>query len=465
MNSRENQGLQIATIVFLILTIVMSITTFMFFKQWKEADRQLKDAVQTASKAEASLREIADEQITLMKWIAGEDPSLADRTKNHKALMNEWSENFHRDMAASAQTFPAEKQNYRLALAEWAGLLDVKQAERDLADEARKLAEAAAVEKEQEMTVALAKKAAEIQKVKEELLAAKAEFNKALAGYKTIQVALTKEKEAKDAQIVEIKEAARIAAESSTKQLLEVTLGRNALRDELIKLTTQNFEVADGQVAHVNQQSHTVWINLGNADALQRQVNFSVYAGDPQVKTDLHLKGKIEVVQLLGDHLAEARILQDDLSNPVQPGDKIFSPLWHFGRRERFAIAGVIDVNGDGISDLDFVRNLIAHAGGTVDSYLDAAGKPHGVVSQETRYLIRGAPPVNGLGEYKNMLTAAKDLGVHTLSAVEFLDHIGWKDTRQVARAPDGGVPTSRGTVSDVFKSRRPPTASEGNAY
>ena len=38
----------------------------------------------------------------------------------------------------------------------------------------------------------------------------------------------------------------------------------------------ESFEVADGRISWVNQNG-TVWINLGTADSLRRQVTFSVF--------------------------------------------------------------------------------------------------------------------------------------------------------------------------------------------
>ena len=37
MASSENQGLQIALIIFVMLTIILSVTTFLFFREYEEA--------------------------------------------------------------------------------------------------------------------------------------------------------------------------------------------------------------------------------------------------------------------------------------------------------------------------------------------------------------------------------------------------------------------------------------------
>ena len=41
--ARENQGLQIALIIFVILTIILGVTTFLFFRQYEEATAKAED--------------------------------------------------------------------------------------------------------------------------------------------------------------------------------------------------------------------------------------------------------------------------------------------------------------------------------------------------------------------------------------------------------------------------------------
>ena len=69
--------------------------------------------------------------------------------------------------------------------------------------------------------------------------------------------------------------------------------------DILRKLTEGKIAAFNGAVSWVNQRDRTVWINLGRADALSRQVTFGVYsAGSNEVKQS---KAGIEVTQILGD--------------------------------------------------------------------------------------------------------------------------------------------------------------------
>ena len=137
-----------------------------------------------------------------------------------------------------------------------------------------------------------------------------------------------------------------------------------------------------------------VWINRGAADSLRRQTSFSVFDADDANPLEGTLKGKIEVVRLINDHMAEARIVDDNLAHPMMFGDPIFSPTWEPGRPEHFALAGFIDVDNDGHSDRQRVRDMISHqrrASSTPKSTKPASET--GEMSINTKYLVLGKEP------------------------------------------------------------------------
>ena len=193
----------------------------------------------------------------------------------------------------------------------------------------------------------------------------------------------------------------------------------------------ESFEVADGRISWVNQNG-TVWINLGTGDALRRQVTFSVFDSDLHDASKSKKKGSIEVTRLLSDHMAEARITKDDPTNPILTGDNIYSQVWHRGKKLQFALTGFIDIDGDGQSDLQLARELIALNGGVVDAYLDEDGKIQGEITANTRYMISGDPPEKGGRSAlqqgtQDMFKTASSLGVETITLPEFLSQMGYK--------------------------------------
>ncbi len=50
------------------------------------------------------------------------------------------------------------------------------------------------------------------------------------------------------------------------------------------------------------------------------------------------------------------RILEDDVSNIIVPGDLVLTPAWAPGRQIHFAIAGFVDLTDDDKSDLDMLE-------------------------------------------------------------------------------------------------------------
>ncbi len=239
------------------------------------------------------------------------------------------------------------------------------------------------------------------------------------------------------------------------------------------------MDAPNGEITWVNQRNGTVWINLGRIDALARQVTFGVYAAN---STDVkESKAGIEVTQILGDHLAEARILTDNPGDPIIPGDKIFTPLWVSGTKRHFALAGLMDVNGAGRNNLDMMMNIIKTGGGVVDCWIADSGKSknkvQGEITLNTNCLILGAAP-DEKGDsaqrdaFTKILREAERYRIQKIQLSDFLQRIGWKNMSPVVRygqganpkdfraKPEGGVVgKSTGNTSDVFKDREPPAA------
>src|SRR4029079_19292004 len=81
-------------------------------------------------------------------------------------------------------------------------------------------------------------------------------------------------------------------------------------------------------------------------------------------------KGSIEVTRVLDRHLSEARIIDDNPSKPIMPGDFVYSVAWQPGRSEHFALVGVLDMDDDGKSDHDRIKDVIEMNGGKIDADL-----------------------------------------------------------------------------------------------
>lgn len=464
MASSENQGLQIALIIFVMLTIILSVTTFVFFRSYEDADLRARADSDKAAKADTAARAIQDEANSLKKMMGvGEQAKLPE-------IQASFAEDAKSYMAGIAD----EKKFYRQALEYTYNTLHEKEQELAAAraDIQKITDERAAIEQAKQAQVAAAE--AKQQQAEEALKEANKIFQDERAKKNQELDTLKAELDKKNQEMTELAETKKKEIDALTGERNKLVGTNKFLNERITEIDpTSGFEVPDGKILWVNQKARSVWLNVGQADGLQRQVTFSVVGSDDEVGGDQKTKGRIEVTEILGPHFAEARILDDELYNPIVQDDKIFTPLWQPGRTESFAIVGGFDLDGDGEDDREMIRDLIRMAGGRIDAEVTQQGKQTGNVTVNTRYLIKGTPPDDKTaleGAFTNIQKEAERLGVRVLTVDKFLDHVGWKNPRQTLKfgrrgnaedvppeQPDGGRRTAPGKVSDVFRSRRPP--------
>ncbi|MFM9115037.1 MAG: hypothetical protein ACKOU6_02620, partial [Planctomycetota bacterium] len=247
-------------------------------------------------------------------------------------------------------------------------------------------------------------------------------------------------------------------------------------KDEIKRRTEkENFEGPSGQSRYVTQRQGLVLINLGSADGLRPQINFSVYDQDENSATRAQKQAASEVVRITDAHLAEARIIESQVKNPILPGDNIYSPIWQPGQRLRFALTGFMDIDGDGSNDREKVRNLIEINGGEVvveqgnDGRVDAASLAK--MTLQTRYLVEGdLPPPTAMDKASfevhnqgrnSMITKAQELGIDRITPAKILAYMGYRGEEKTVNLSKGAMAEpSRGKViqpKDDFRPRQPP--------
>ena len=179
------------------------------------------------------------------------------------------------------------------------------------------------------------------------------------------------------------------------------------LRANKEKLEKQSFEVPSGSIQLVDMDTQLVWINRGEADSLRKGTTFSVYK---QINKGVargvqDIKGSIEVTRVggdLGPHQAEARITRSKITEPMVPGDPIYTPLWRPGLKEKFAFVGLVDLDNDGVSDRDVLHELVDASNGQIVDEVDDKGERHppaGGMGVSTKFLVIGKIP--DVGESK----------------------------------------------------------------
>jgi hypothetical protein len=472
--ARENQGLQIALIGSVLVAILLGVMSFLWLRSSQDTAKRLKDRTDEVRKLSDEKSQLVDEIKELRRMIGvGETEKLADLQAQFKKDSESW-----------LGTFPEKNRFYRAGLEYMFATV-------------------------KEKSTALADAKAEIQQWKDKFEAKEANTAPVIQKFETAASSATSDYQAERAKIREqVEQSTKLQSEvaaqlASVKKESDTVAAKAEATVQNVKKDAQKWVVLanglqrkvngltepvpgqfDGEIRWVNQQAHTVWINRGQADNLARLMTFTVYPAETIDMTKATKKGSIEVTQLLGDHLAEARILDDKLIDPFLPGDKINTLTWNPGDQKHFALTGYMDIDGQGSNEYQKVRSLITTAGGVIDAEVTDKSARVGQLSINTRYLVVGAAPdakrdPKGAKYYNEMITEARARSIELISLDKLLEFIGYqKQMTRVQFGPGGnaadikptsrsdGQRVSRGDVSDIFKKRMPPIRAGGiSAY
>jgi len=468
MAARQDQGLVFTLITFVILFIIAFVAAYVGWKSYSDAQTQLASVQQQRQQSDQAAATAVDAAIAMKAMLGvGENDSAEDIKKTYDD-----------DLQAFAGTLDESQRSYRNIIQYLA-----KENEAISAREAGAKADlkglkdrVLALEAENEKKVAQYQ--SQMQAAEKDAAAERAQHNKDResleATKKELQDSLAEQEQRYEQQLAEI----NAQLKDLTEKLSKSEVAKENLLAEVSK-SNESFEVPDGRISWINQDG-TVWINLGAADALRKQITFTVFDADAQDPAKTASKGSIEVTRILGDHMAEAQITSDDPQNPILTGDQIYSQVWHRGKKLRFALMGIIDLDGDGVNDMKLARDLIELNGGLVDAFVDDEGNVQGEISVNTRYLVRGNEPTGGnagkLQEAWNAMSEdARVNGVEVITLDKFLNQIGYApDDRVVqlgtkARSSDFPAKAGAGDASGrpettPFRPRTPSGSAPGGA-
>jgi hypothetical protein len=482
-------------IVFVMLSVVLGIVTYMSHSSFSQAS--LENA-QLAADAINYKKEIKnkDDEVQVLKRLVGrnfdqvDDPTNPQNANTVKSAALKDMSDFGKELAGT---------NYAETLQKLREALDAALADRD-----SKAAQVASLENDLKAerdrlnsridTASKAQTKAETDKrdviaVQDERLTAKQdELDKLKQAINTVEAELAQEKEARE--------------KDNNAKSMEITKleGRiEFLRKKLDEVERVSFEVGDGLIQRVDNSSKLVWINLGRDDFLKPRMTFSVYSkathGVGRGAEDI--KGKIEVTRILGPHIAEARIIEEDLYRPMVANDVLYTPLWSPGLLEKVAFIGLIDLDGDGKSDWEEMKQLLAISGAQVDTFVGEDGvrlPENSKITVHTKFLVRGFIPepdqaaandkdrILEIRKHEaDMVKEAVVNGVRTIKLNDFLALIGFESKRRIFRPGQErpfnlkagasstsvneplGDRSSTGNVSGSFRKSAPQLSSEGN--
>jgi len=477
--ARENQGLQIGLIVAVMFAIIFGVMAFMFYRSYTDARGDVAGKNEEVRNMQRQRDDALGDNQNL-KTMIGVGVGVAVPVATIR-------EEFTKEMAAHLASFPDADRTYKKAVEHLNDAVQTKNASLAKEQAASQSLRTTLEQRENAAKLQLAKVLGEQKKAADDLQDTSKDYvdrrQKLTDEQKRLLADVDRTKKKADGDVAKIQtDRDRVKAESD-----KLAVGLRQAREKIEVMTKPTFEKASGKIEWVNQANRMVWINLGQADNLNRLTSFSVYDGRTGDVTRAVKKASIEVIQVLGPHLAEARITEDKISNPLLPGDVIHTPLWDPGQQRHFAVTGSIDIDRDGKSDLDLLLTLIRTNGGVVDCWQGQDGKRYvapgrkSPIDGDTNYLIQGARPDDSsprpwLDVHSAINDDADKWAIKKVRLDDFLAQIGYRrETRVItygtgappgqlrSTAPQGGAPKSTGTTSGLFQERKPPKPPAGN--
>lgn len=442
--NRVETGLKVALILFVIIAIVLGITTWTFKKQYDEAVAERKTAMEKAS-VDAAAASSAKEDIEVLKRLIGYSDDVSIIGEKFKEAMQQIAPEAENPTYVSVISSLQDKLGTYIKDLE----LKTKSLAALTASYSTNEAQTAKVLATAKERVAVAdKRIAELEKKHAEAL----ESN---AGKVATTIASTNTARKRDEG--RVKEA-NVRVEMIEKVVEDTN---QKLEDALDKLREHERPPVDnpqGKILLVDTRGDRGTINLGSAANVTRGLTFSVY--DRRDMSEQGLKGNVEVIKIENARTSEVRIDSLDMDNPIVSDDVIYTPNWWPGFQTHYALLGKMDVKGNDQHDLATVRSLVAKNGGVIDAYQRDDGAPEGIIDNKTTTIILGTPPDEkspGIfrDTYSNMIAQAERLRIRQVQLTEFLKHAGYNPNQDrsdnVRSNPSRPRTTSTGNIAGIY--------------
>jgi hypothetical protein len=400
--AESKQGLIITLVGFVLLTIILGVTTYYGYAEQDALRKAAADAKKDADSAkknrdwykyvalklkeytgDLTKQETEELSVAPGKSTAGEDQAaynalfadLQSRLAKDAATIEPYRQKVARleeELRNREASLQAERNNLKKEREEHARAMDVKRQELTQAQEDLKKAQAENV--------------ADRQKSEQELLTRLQEF-----GDTSQELEKEKKKHATEVQTL-LKEGKVRQAENSD---LQTVLDR--VRKQITAPDLQKFSTPKGKILNVLPRGQ-VFINLGSADHVRTQqaLTFSIFGSGTGGQGSTQRKGALEVIDVRGPHLSLAKITEtvDPRTMPIQSGDVLVNPAWSPTMQEHVAIAGLIDLAGDGRDHSEDLMRALRSQGVVIDAYVDLREATiKGKMTFKTDYLILGEQP------------------------------------------------------------------------
>lgn len=435
MAARENQGYLIAVIILVLLTLVLALAAFLGMSRAAE-NAEAKAALEKDKEFLNSLSQANEIKGEIFKALIGDHGPMIDEIPLNIQSMERLATNtslesaqqqqiqaiiadvkaveaaYKSDMTGSVTTEDGQQKKdptYREKLTNLTAIVAKKNN-----DYFVQVSQTRQAEKDAQTKIASMEKTVEAN----EAARAKAETDLA----QTKRDSLIKEQKLKDEvkaftiQLDDEKQKYDALAQKKSAEIrgLNEELTKSQAQNETLKLkinrlTREVFDRADGSIVKVASRLESVFIDLGSEDGLMNNMTFAVYDNDvTNFEKDQH-KAMIEVTRVY-PFRAEARITNEDPTNPILGGDQILTATWDPGFSVQFAVAGVFDLDGDGFDDYEKLLRMIERNGGKVVARHDSDGNISGKLDADVRYFVKGDAPRPGEDFNPLVVSAMKEM-------------------------------------------------------
>lgn len=461
--SNKSIGLQITLAMFAMLAVIGWVAFYMQFRELGDNQARFTQAEEKLSQSESLVRTKDDEVEYLKQRLGYTQPSVGhdqpDATNTVAFAMQQVISRVATEHSYTGQNFDSIIDHLSKVVVDKTAESETKQSELD--------------NNKQTMTQMASQHQQELQQHRDRVDAAERQRDDTQRASEEQRKALQAQIEELRGELTEVKTEYQDAQAAWTSERKKLTTEMaqweqqvDFLRDKLKNLTKVSFERPDGLVRWVDNSAGLVWLNLGSEDGLRIRTTMSVY------KKDHHgvghgadaedIKGQIEITRVINANTSEARILDDDIYNPIAKGDPVYTPLWSPGRVEKFAIIGRIDLDQDGIDDREQFHEMVQDAGGTINNeVLDDGSRIRynrypdewnpwvegdAELDSDTKYVILADIPSVALAalpeekekrlelgrQLKVMRDEARRLGIDEINLNDFLSYIGYKPQQRI---------------------------------
>jgi hypothetical protein len=399
--------LSIALIVFVLLTFILTISTYLFFSQYVKEQQTAKEARDSLAQKQEELGRSTDEVKRLRDVIGADAVAKVETIETDLAALYQSDFNgVAKEPMSYVRLVAAIRDEFRAINQARKDVEAAKDAQKKTADDAvaaankaRDAAEKAKVDVEGERDQDRTKWDEDWKKHESQLSERRKEADDAESKARRLQALIARIRDAENR--VDVAKRADFRAKEPEEQLdmlLDslLTSTRNALKnqservkeleaellDTLVSLGVDNERVeelrarkgkgpdnvvdeVDGRIVDVDATTRTVTILFPTTSRIREGLAFMVFqrgAVNPLVADQ---KGLVRVTSVEGS-LVRARILDERIEDPIAPSDWVASRLWDAGEAPEVVVIGFVDLNRDGVEDREALEGLLRRSGATI---------------------------------------------------------------------------------------------------